>query len=64
MYEEGRRGHDKYVVTGTTPRIMREGCHYYDEYKQHQRGAAKVDGNTRDTISSCYMDGPGVTDLR
>ena len=62
-YEEARRGHDEYVGGGYYPEDQGDEDSY-GEYKQYQRGAASVDDQTQDTISSCYMDGPSVADLR
>ena len=62
-YEEGRQGHDEYVGDGYY-REEQEDEDHYDEYRKYQRGAANVEDNTRDTISSCYMDGPSVADVR
>lgn len=65
-YEEGRRGHDEYVEDEYYPEDSQSGGDdHYDEYRQYQRGAAKADDNTRDSISACYMDGgPSVASLR
>lgn len=56
-YEEGRKGHDQYV--GDYPCEGRVA-----DYERYQGSAVGVEDSTMDTISSCYMNGPNVTQLR
>lgn len=61
-YEAGRKGHDHYVGDGYAHEGEGEG-EGLDEYQTYQRGAAKVDDNTLDTVSGCYMGGPQLPDI-
>lgn len=62
-YEDARKEHDDYVGAGRYP--YGEGTDgNTQQYSNYQREAARVDDNTLDTISSCYMNnGRNVVDL-
>ncbi|KAI6785101.1 Phospholipase D1-like protein [Emericellopsis cladophorae] len=61
-YEEARMGHDEQVGDGSSGE-GRDRENHYDQYRQYQKGAAHVADHTRDTVSSCYMDGARLSDV-